>query len=106
LTWEEFMKRDLKDWCITKELVLDGRELKVAIHVPEPLSSVPSFYCLFVKFFPTPFHFFDLAFYCLFSFFLFGFLSPFVSPSFFALVLFLFFCSFGFISSIPQFAWE
>jgi hypothetical protein len=26
LTWEEFMKRDLKDWCITKELALDRRE--------------------------------------------------------------------------------
>jgi hypothetical protein len=23
LTWEEFVKRDLKDWCITKELALD-----------------------------------------------------------------------------------
>jgi hypothetical protein len=26
LTWEEFVKRDLKDWCITKELALDRRE--------------------------------------------------------------------------------
>jgi hypothetical protein len=26
LTWEESVKRDLKDWCITKELVLDMRE--------------------------------------------------------------------------------
>jgi hypothetical protein len=26
LTWEESMKRDLKDWCITKELALDRRE--------------------------------------------------------------------------------
>jgi hypothetical protein len=25
LTWEESMKRDLKDWCITKELALDRR---------------------------------------------------------------------------------
>jgi hypothetical protein len=25
LTWEEFVKRDLKDWCITKELALDRR---------------------------------------------------------------------------------
>jgi hypothetical protein len=36
LTWEEFVKRDLKDWCITKELALDRREWKLAIHVPEP----------------------------------------------------------------------
>jgi hypothetical protein len=26
MTWEEFMKRDLKDWSITKELALDRRE--------------------------------------------------------------------------------
>jgi hypothetical protein len=36
LIWEEFIKRDLKDWCITKELTLDRREWKLAIHVPEP----------------------------------------------------------------------
>ena len=36
LTWEESMKRDLKDWCITKELALDRREWKLAIHVLEP----------------------------------------------------------------------
>jgi hypothetical protein len=26
LTYEEFVKRDLKDWCINKELALDRRE--------------------------------------------------------------------------------
>jgi hypothetical protein len=26
LTWEKSVKRDLKDWCITKELTLDKRE--------------------------------------------------------------------------------
>jgi hypothetical protein len=36
LTWEESVKRDLKDWCITKELALDRREWSLAIHVPEP----------------------------------------------------------------------
>jgi hypothetical protein len=36
LTWEESVKRDLKDWCITKELALDRREWKLAIHVAEP----------------------------------------------------------------------
>jgi hypothetical protein len=36
LTWEESVKRYLKDWCITKELALDRREWKLAIHVPEP----------------------------------------------------------------------
>jgi hypothetical protein len=34
-TWEESIKRDLKDWCITKKLALDRREWKLAIHVPE-----------------------------------------------------------------------
>jgi hypothetical protein len=32
----ESVKRDLKDWCITKELALDRREEKLAIHVKEP----------------------------------------------------------------------
>jgi hypothetical protein len=35
LTWEKSVKRDLKDWCITKELALDSRKWKLAIHVPE-----------------------------------------------------------------------
>jgi hypothetical protein len=26
MTWEESVKRDFKDWCITKELTLDRRE--------------------------------------------------------------------------------
>jgi hypothetical protein len=26
LTWDESVKRNLKDWCITKELALDKRE--------------------------------------------------------------------------------
>jgi hypothetical protein len=33
---EESVKRDLKDWNITKELALDKREWKLTIHVPEP----------------------------------------------------------------------
>jgi hypothetical protein len=36
MTREESVKRDLKDWCITNELVLDRREWKLAIHVSEP----------------------------------------------------------------------
>jgi hypothetical protein len=35
LIWKESVKRDLKDWCITKELVLNKREWKLAIHVTE-----------------------------------------------------------------------
>jgi hypothetical protein len=29
------VKRDLKDWCITKKLALDSRECKLAIYVLE-----------------------------------------------------------------------
>jgi hypothetical protein len=74
------MKRDLKDWSITKELALDRREWKLAIHVPESLSSVPSLLLSFVGFFlfiHPIFPFCALVFYCLF---LFVFLSPFVFP--------------------------
>ncbi len=62
LTWEESVKRDLKDWCITKELALDRREWKLAIHVPKSWSSVPSFLLSSVKVF--------FSFFCPFSFFL------------------------------------
>jgi hypothetical protein len=83
LTWEESVKRDLKDWCITKELALYRREWKLAIHMPEPWSSVPSFLLSSVKvFFPSLFAFFLLS--VLLSFFLlsnwFLFLSSFVFP--------------------------
>jgi hypothetical protein len=33
LTWEEYVERYLKDWSITKELVLDRSEWKLTIHV-------------------------------------------------------------------------
>ena len=36
LTWEESVKRDMKDWSITKELAMDRGAWKLAIHVPEP----------------------------------------------------------------------
>jgi hypothetical protein len=58
VTWEESVKSDLKDWCITKELALDRREWKLKIHVPKSSSSVPSFYCLLSKFFSRPFSLF------------------------------------------------
>jgi hypothetical protein len=35
LTWEEFMKIDLKDWNITKELALHRRKWNLTIYVPE-----------------------------------------------------------------------
>jgi hypothetical protein len=54
-------------------------------------------FIVFCQVFSLPlFHFFDLAFYCLFSFFYLVFLSYFVFPFFFAPVLYLFLC--GFIS--------
>jgi hypothetical protein len=36
LTWTEAVKRDLKEWNIDKELVVDRKGWKCAIHVPEP----------------------------------------------------------------------
>ena len=36
LTWEESVKRDLKDWDILKELAMDRSAWRLAIHVPEP----------------------------------------------------------------------
>ena len=36
LTWEETVKRNLKDWNIAMELAIDRRQWKLAIHVPEP----------------------------------------------------------------------
>ena len=35
LTWEESVKRDLKDWDIAKELALDRSSWRLAIYVPE-----------------------------------------------------------------------
>jgi hypothetical protein len=37
LTWEESLRRELKDLSITKELSMDRASWKLAIHVPEPL---------------------------------------------------------------------
>jgi hypothetical protein len=36
LTWEEAVKRDLRDWSIPSELAFDRAAWKSAIHVPEP----------------------------------------------------------------------
>jgi hypothetical protein len=108
LTWDESVKRDLKNWCITKELALDRRDWKLAIHVPKPWSSVPSFLLSSVKvFFPVHFHFFSLMFHCLFSFYQIGFFIIIrFSPSFSTLFYSYFFGSCGFISSLPQLAWD
>ena len=36
LTWEESVKRDMKDWSIDRELAMDRGAWKLDIHVPEP----------------------------------------------------------------------
>ena len=36
LTWDESVKRDLKDWDISKELALDRSTWRLAINMPEP----------------------------------------------------------------------
>jgi hypothetical protein len=35
LTWDESVKRDLKEWDIPKELVMDRNVWRLAINVPE-----------------------------------------------------------------------
>ena len=36
LMWDESVKRDLKDWNISKEIALDRSAWRLAINVPEP----------------------------------------------------------------------
>jgi len=36
LTWDELVKRELKDWNISKEIALDRSAWRLAINVPEP----------------------------------------------------------------------
>ena len=38
LTWDELVKRDLKDWNISKDIALDMSVWRQAINVPEPLT--------------------------------------------------------------------
>jgi hypothetical protein len=72
------VRRDLKDWCITKDLALDRREWKLAIHVSEPGSLVPSLLLPFYQVISHPFLFFLLSVLLPFLLFRFGFLSSFV----------------------------
>jgi hypothetical protein len=108
LTWKKSVKRDLKDWCITKKLALDSREWNVTIHVLKPWSSVPSFLLSSIKVFSHPFLFFCLMFYYLFFFYQINFC--FYHTSFFLFFLTLFYSCFfnacGFISSLSQFTWD
>jgi hypothetical protein len=36
LTWDESVKRDLKEWNISKDLAMDRNARRLAINVPEP----------------------------------------------------------------------
>ena len=36
LMWDESVKRDIKDWNISKEIGLDRSACRLAINVPEP----------------------------------------------------------------------
>jgi hypothetical protein len=92
LIWEKYVKRDLNDCCITKELALDRRELKLTIYVPESWSSVPSLLLLFCQVFSRPFSLFWLCVLLFFSFFDLVFYHPFfLYLFFFTLVLSCFF---------------
>jgi hypothetical protein len=57
LTCEKSGKRNLKDWCIIKELALDRKEWKLVIHVSESWSSILSFLLFFIRFFSPIFAF-------------------------------------------------
>jgi hypothetical protein len=79
------VKRDLKDWSITKELTLDRKEWKLEIHVLEPWFLL--FCCFFVTVFSlfpfySPLFTFFLVFDCLFSFLGLVFYHPSFSPLF------------------------
>jgi hypothetical protein len=71
---------------------LDRREEKLTIHVTEPWSSVPFLLSSVKVFFSASFRFFDLAFYCLFSFCRIDFFIVLYFSLFFDIVLFLFLC--------------
>jgi hypothetical protein len=58
LTWEEVIKKDLKEWNIPMELCLDKSAWKEAIHMPEPSLDLFSFSAL--KSFSLPFSLFLL----------------------------------------------
>jgi hypothetical protein len=36
LTWDESVKRDLKEWNISKDLAMDMSAWRLAINMPEP----------------------------------------------------------------------
>ena len=36
LTWDESVKRDLKEWNISKDLAMDRSTWRLSINVPEP----------------------------------------------------------------------
>jgi hypothetical protein len=62
------VKRDLKDWCITKELALD-RRVEASNSCVGTLIFGSFFFIVFCQsFFLVHFRFFLLTFYCLFSF--------------------------------------
>jgi hypothetical protein len=89
------VKRDLKDWCITKELALD-RRVEASNSCARTLI-FGSFHLLSFVFFSLPlFRFFDLVFYYLFSFFIWFFYHALFSPSF----LLLFYTCFYVVSSL------
>jgi hypothetical protein len=72
LTWTKAVKRDLKEWNIDKELNVDRKGWKCAIHVPEPRFVVSLFLLNRLTFSCAPL---DLAGSC--GFYLFLCVSPF-----------------------------
>jgi hypothetical protein len=109
LTWTKAVKRDLKEWNIDKELNVDRKGWKCAIHVPEPRFVVSLFLLNRLTFSCAPL---DLAGSCGFYLFMcFPVSSFFSSPLPLSPFSFLWELSsevfiWGFISSLPQHAWD
>jgi hypothetical protein len=102
LIWEESVKKDLKDWCITKELTLDRREWKLTIYVSESWSLVHSLLLPFCQVLSRPFSHFWLSVLLSFLLFWFDFLSSFgFTPLLFRSSCLCFFGSCDFISNLP-----
>jgi hypothetical protein len=57
LTWEESVKRDLKNWCISKELALD-KTVKASNSCARTLIFGSFLLLPFLKFIPRPFSLF------------------------------------------------
>jgi hypothetical protein len=99
------VKRDLKDWCITKELALD--RVEASNSCSKTLIFGSFFFIVFMlKKFPPPFAIFLFRVLLSFPPFLIYFFIVLHFPPFLSLFCPCFFGSCDFISSLPQLGWD